>query len=79
MHALCDAQTSRSQLEELERATALAEKDFARFRIEKAELSSRRSWNSATRTQVRRRFVRVRCASSCSADALRARRRRSTR
>jgi hypothetical protein len=41
-----------SQLEELERATALAEKDYARFRIEKAELASRRSWNATTRTQV---------------------------
>ena len=40
------------QLEELERATAMAESDYARFRIEKAELASRRSWNSSTRVQV---------------------------
>ena len=41
------------QLAELDRATTLAEKDYARFRIEPAELSSRRSWNSSTRTQAR--------------------------
>lgn len=41
------------QLEELDRATEMAEKDFARFRIERSELSSRRSWNTNTRAQVR--------------------------
>lgn len=30
----------------------MAEKDFARFRIDAAELASRRSWNAATRAQV---------------------------
>ena len=30
----------------------MAESDYARFRIEKAELASRRSWNSSTRSQV---------------------------
>ena len=45
---------SGRQLEELERATAMAESDYARFRIEKAELASRRSWNGSTRAQVRR-------------------------
>ena len=42
------------QLEELERATAMAESDYARFRIEKAELASRRCWNGSTRAQVLR-------------------------
>ena len=41
------------QLDELDRATELAEKDFARFRIERSELASRRSWNMNTRAQVR--------------------------
>ena len=30
----------------------MAESDYARFRIEKSELASRRSWNSTTRAQV---------------------------
>lgn len=41
-----------AQLDELDRATDLAEKDFARFRIEKPELTSRRSWNASTRAQA---------------------------
>jgi hypothetical protein len=48
----CVCASHFAQLEELERATAMAEKDYARFRIEKAELASRRSWNATTRTQV---------------------------
>ena len=61
-----------AQLEEVERATALAEGDYTRFRIEKAELASRRSWNSSTRSQARAwRLRAVACRAGAEATAAR--------
>lgn len=41
-----------AQVAQLDEATTAAEQNFARFKIDKAEIASRRSWNQATRAQV---------------------------
>lgn len=58
------------QLGELDRATSLAEQDFARFKIDKAELASRRNWNASTRSQVE--SVKGACAAAVSEQAAKA-------
>jgi|TARA_B110000503_G_scaffold140880_1_gene232938 syntaxin 6 len=40
------------QLEELNRATGMAERDFVRFRVDANELSSRKRWTSVTKDAV---------------------------
>ena len=40
------------QLEELDRATAMAEQDFMRFKVDANELASRKRWTAATKTAV---------------------------
>lgn len=40
------------QLEELDRATAMAEQDFMRFKVDAHELASRKRWTAATKTTV---------------------------
>jgi len=37
------------QLDELDRATAMAERDFARFKVDASELTSRKRWTAATK------------------------------
>jgi len=43
-----------TQLDEVDKTTDLAERDYARFRIEKTEITNRRSWNTTTRAQAGR-------------------------
>ena len=40
------------QLEELDRATAMAEQDFMRFKVDANELASRKRWTAATKSNV---------------------------
>lgn len=40
------------QLEELDRATAMAEQDFMRFKVDANELASRKRWTAATKSAV---------------------------
>jgi SYP6 family syntaxin len=40
------------QLEELDRATAMAEQDFMRFKVDANELASRKRWTAATKATV---------------------------
>ncbi len=40
------------QLEELDRATGMAERDFDRFKVDAAELASRRRWTANTKSRV---------------------------
>ena len=40
------------QLEELDRATAMAEQDFMRFKVDANELASRKRWTASTKTAV---------------------------
>ena len=40
------------QLEELDRATAMAERDFVRFKVDQNELNSRKRWTSVTKDAV---------------------------
>lgn len=40
------------QLEELDRATAMAERDFVRFKVDQNELASRKRWTAVTKDAV---------------------------
>ena len=40
------------QLEELDRATAMAENDYARFKVDATELASRKRWTASTKRTV---------------------------
>lgn len=40
------------QVDELDKATSVAEKDPARFKLDAVEIKRRKSWTSSTRNQV---------------------------
>ena len=65
------------QLEELDRATAMAERDFVRFKVDQNELASRKRWTAVTKDAVeamRGNAQRVLGDSSRSTEAPRRRR-----
>ncbi|CAI5528156.1 unnamed protein product [Closterium sp. Naga37s-1] len=49
---LADTETLEWELEELDRAIGVAERDPSRFNIEQGEVESRRNWTGSTRDQI---------------------------
>ncbi|GJP33469.1 hypothetical protein CLOM_g18006 [Closterium sp. NIES-68] len=49
---LADTETLEWELEELDRAIGVAERDPSRFNIEQGEVESRRKWTGSTRDQI---------------------------